>query len=97
MGDHAVVSIVIPLSAHKTLVRTKWLVHKDAVEGVHYDLEKLTHVWVATTDQDGELVARSHAGTLDPAYMPGPYSRFTEGNLDKFATWYVARMRAHGY
>jgi Rieske 2Fe-2S family protein len=97
MGDHAVVSIVIPLCAGKTLVRTKWLVHKDAVEGVDYDLEKLTNVWVATTDQDGELVARSYAGVLDPAYVPGPYSRFSEGNLDKFATWYIDRMRAHGY
>ncbi len=97
MGDHAVVAIVIPLSADKTLVRTKWLVHKDAVEGVDYDLEKLTNVWVATTDQDAELVARSHAGILDPAYVPGPYSRFSETNLDKFATWYIDRMRAHGY
>ncbi|TDW32943.1 Rieske 2Fe-2S family protein [Rhizobium azibense] len=97
MGDHAVVAIVIPLSADKTLVRTKWLVHKDAVEGVDYDLEKLTNVWVATTDQDAELVARSHAGVLDPAYVPGPYSRFSETNLDKFATWYIDRMRAHGY
>jgi Rieske 2Fe-2S family protein len=97
MGDHAVVAIVIPLSAHKTLVRTKWLVHKDAVEGVDYDLEKLTNVWIATTDQDAELVARSYAGTLDPAYVPGPYSRFSESNLDKFATWYIDRMRAHGY
>ncbi|MDK4740278.1 aromatic ring-hydroxylating dioxygenase subunit alpha [Rhizobium sp. CNPSo 3464] len=97
MGDHAVVSIVIPLSAGKTLVRTKWLVHKDAVEGVDYDLQKLTDVWVATTDQDSELVGRAHAGALDPAYLPGPYSRFSETTLDKFATWYIDRMRANGY
>ncbi len=97
MGDHAVVSIVIPLSAGRTLVRTKWLVHKDAVEGVDYDLQKLTEVWVATTDQDSELVARSHAGVMDPAYSPGPYSPFSETYLEKFATWYVDRMHAHGY
>ncbi|MDG3579927.1 aromatic ring-hydroxylating dioxygenase subunit alpha [Rhizobium sp. YJ-22] len=97
MGDHAVVSFIIPLSADRTLVRTKWLVHKDAVEGVDYELDKLTDVWIATTDQDSELVARSHAGVEDPAYVPGPYSPFTETNLDKFATWYIDRMRAHGY
>ena len=97
MGDHAVVSIVIPLSPDRTLVRTKWLVHKDAVEGIDYDLQKLTDVWLATTDQDSELVARSHAGVEDPAYVPGPYSPFSETNLDKFATWYIDRMRAHGY
>lgn len=97
MGDHAVTSMVIPLSADKTLVRTKWLVHKDAVEGVDYDLHKLTHVWIETTNQDAELVARSHAGVLDPAYEPGVYSPFSERALDDFATWYVDRMRAHGY
>lgn len=97
MGDHAVVAIVIPLGPDRTLVRTKWLVHKDAVEGVDYDLDKLTEVWVATTDQDADLVARSHAGALDPAYEPGPYSAFSERALDAFATWYIDRMRAHGY
>ncbi|WP_429810499.1 aromatic ring-hydroxylating oxygenase subunit alpha [Ensifer sp. B1-9] len=97
MGDHAIVAIVIPLSANRTLLRTKWLVHKDAVEGVDYDLEKLTNVWLATTDQDAQLVARSHAGVEDPAYVPGPYSPFSETNLDKFASWYIDRMRAHGY
>lgn len=97
MGDHAVVATVFPLSADSTLVRTKWLVHKDAIEGVDYDLEKLTSVWIATTDQDAGLVARSHAGVSDPAYAAGPYSRFTEKQLDLFATWYIDRMRAHGY
>ncbi len=97
MGDHAVTTMVIPLSANRTLVRTRWLVHKDAVEGVDYDLDKLTNVWIATTDQDAELVSRSQLGVEDSAYEPGPYSRFTEGQLDEFATWYVERMRAHGY
>lgn len=97
MGDHAVTSLVIPLSADKTLVRTKWLVHKDAVEGVDYDLHKLTHVWIETTNQDADLVARSQAGVSDPAYEPGVYSRFSERALDDFATWYIDRMRAHGY
>jgi Rieske 2Fe-2S family protein len=97
MGDHAVTSTVIPLSAGATMVRTKWLVHKDAVEGVDYDLDKLTHVWTETTEQDAGLVARSYAGIQDPAYEPGAYSRFSEGALDDFATWYVERMRANGY
>ena len=97
MGDHAVISMIVPLSADRTLVRTKWLVHKDAVEGVDYDLDKLTSVWTATTEQDSELVGRSQLGVDDPAYEPGPYSPFTETQLDNFATWYVERMRAHGY
>jgi glycine betaine catabolism A len=97
MGDHAVCTMILPLSAGETLVRTKWLVHKDAVEGRDYDLDKLTSVWLATNEQDAKLVARSHAGIQDPAYEPGPYSPFTEGQLDNFASWYVDRMRANGY
>lgn len=97
MGDHAVTATVIPLSAGKTLVRTKWLVHKDAVEGVDYDLEKLTSVWTATTQQDADLVARNHAGVGDPAYTPGPYSKFTEQELDRFSTWYVKILQENGF
>lgn len=97
MGDHAVVSMVVPLTPDTTLVRTKWLVHKDAVEGRDYDLHKLTSVWIATTEQDATLVTRSQAGVTDPSYEPGPYSTFTEGQLDHFSTWYVQRMQAHGY
>ncbi len=44
MADHAISFRVLPISAEETLVTTKWLVHKDAVEGVDYDLDELTHV-----------------------------------------------------
>jgi Rieske 2Fe-2S family protein len=37
MGDHIIVFTVWPISAQETMVTTKWLVHKDAVEGVDYD------------------------------------------------------------
>lgn len=97
MADHAVTTLIIPLGPDRTLVRTKWLVHKDAVEGKDYDLDKLTSVWKATNDQDAQLVARSHGGILDPAYEPGPYSPFTESQLNNFSTWYIERMRANGY
>lgn len=96
MGDHAVIATVIPLGPDETLVRTKWLVHKDAVEGVDYDVDHLTSVWTATTMQDADLVERSHAGVGDPAYLPGPYSTFAETELESFATWYLNQLRKHG-
>jgi Rieske 2Fe-2S family protein len=34
--DHAITFRVLPLSATETAVTTKWLVHKDAVEGIDY-------------------------------------------------------------
>lgn len=97
MNDHAVTFMVFPLSAEETLVRTKWLVHKDAVEGVDYDLDHLTSVWQATNAQDAHLVGLAQAGVAGHGYRPGPYSPFSEEHVDRFATWYVERMQAHGY
>jgi Rieske 2Fe-2S family protein len=94
LADHAVVFSVLPLAADRTLVRTTWLVHEDAVEGVDYDLEKLTEVWHATNLQDGDFVARAQAGVADPAYEPGPYAP-TEAHVEEFVTWYVERVREH--
>jgi len=45
MSDHAVISFLIPLAPDRTLVRTKWLVHEDALEGVDYALSDLIEVW----------------------------------------------------
>lgn len=94
MSDHVVSFSVIPLSAGRTLVRTTWCVHKDAVEGVDYTVENLTAVWNATNDQDRRLVEFSQAGVASSAYQPGPYSPFTEGLVEAFCVWYVDRMRA---
>jgi Rieske 2Fe-2S family protein len=76
------------------LVRTKWLVHKDAVEGRDYDLENLTAVWSATNRQDADLVESCQAGVSSPAYEPGPYSPYTEGLVEKFCDWYLGRLTA---
>ena len=46
LGDHAVSFQVLPIGPMQTQVRTKWLVHKDAVEGKDYSVEELTHVWL---------------------------------------------------
>jgi Rieske 2Fe-2S family protein len=96
MSDHAVIAYIIPLAADKTLVRTKWLVHAEAREGVDYDLQTLTEVWNATNLQDAALVGITHSGTQDPAYSPGPFSAFTESYVDQFSRWYAARLTAHG-
>jgi Phenylpropionate dioxygenase and related ring-hyd roxylating dioxygenases, large terminal subunit len=92
MSDHIVTFSVIPLSAGETLVRTKWLVHKDAQEGVDYDVKNLTAVWNATNDQDRALVEYSQCGAGSSAYEPGPYSPFTEGLVEKFSAWYIGRL-----
>ena len=65
-ADHAVAFSVLPLAPDRTLVRTTWLVHEDAVEGVDYDLDRLTEVWRRTNEQDSTFVARAHAGRRRP-------------------------------
>ncbi|AEM84137.1 aromatic ring-hydroxylating oxygenase subunit alpha [Streptomyces violaceusniger] len=94
MADHAITFSVIPLARDRTLLRTTWLVHADAVEGADYDLDTLTKVWKATNDQDAVFVARAQRGVSSPAYLPGPYSP-TEYQVEAFINWYITRLKAH--
>jgi glycine betaine catabolism A len=95
MSDHVVSFSVIPLSPNRTLLRTRWLVHGDAVEGVDYDVENLVSVWRETNAQDANLVEITQKGVESPAYVPGPYSPYTEGLVEKFCNWYIQRLAAH--
>ncbi|KEA00150.1 Rieske (2Fe-2S) protein [Brucella melitensis] len=92
MADHAISFRVLPISAEETLVTTKWLVHKDAVEGVDYDLDELTHVWIQPNDQDRKIVEENAVGIHSPAYQPGPYSVEHEGGVMQFLEWYTNTM-----
>ncbi len=94
MGDHIVTFSLVPLAADRTLVRTTWLVDAEAVEGVDYDLENLTTVWMKTNEQDATFCERGQLGVSSPAYLPGPYAP-TEAHLDEFCTWYIERLKAH--
>lgn len=92
LSDNAVVFSVVPLAPNRTLLRSTWLVHADAEEGVDYDLANLTAVWNATNGQDSVFVERTQRGVSDPGYVPGPYSE-VEGDVDAFVTWYINRSR----
>jgi glycine betaine catabolism A len=94
LGDHAVTFRLLPISPTETQVTTKWLVNKDAIEGVDYDLTSLTEVWVATNDQDRWIVEGNQLGISSPAYRPGPYSVEHEGGVMQFVSWYSNLMEA---
>lgn len=94
LADHILHFRVLPLSQDKTAVRTTWLVHEDAVEGVDYDIERLTEVWIATNAQDAELAAVNHAGIRSMGYQPGPYAP-SEFMLTNFTNWYAGKMTAY--
>ncbi|SSC70213.1 unnamed protein product [Ciceribacter sp. T2.26MG-112.2] len=92
LGDHAISFRVLPISAEETAVTTTWLVHRDAVEGVDYNLDELTHVWNMTNDQDRSIVEENAFGIRSPAYEPGPYSVDHEGGVMQFVEWYANFM-----
>lgn len=92
LSDHAILFRVTPISPTETEVCTKWLVHKDAVEGQDYELKRLTEVWIDTNDEDREVVENNQRGILSPAYEPGPYSETHEGGLIQFSDWYANTM-----
>ncbi len=93
LSDHAVTFRVLPISATETAVTTKWLVHKDAVEGIDYRLDDLIHVWTETNDQDRRIVEENAFGIQSPAYQPGPYSEAHEGGVEQFVDWYSRFMQ----
>ena len=94
MSDHIVTFSALPIDAEHTLVRSTWLVHKDAVEGVDYDIKRLSQVWRATNKQDSNLVERTQRGVKSDQYKPGPYSPYTEELVEKFTNWYIQRLEA---
>jgi glycine betaine catabolism A len=93
LRDHAVTFRVSPLGPTQTQLTTKWLVHRDAVAGVDYDVNELTRVWLATNDQDRHIVQENQIGMNAPLYQPGPYSEITENGVRQFADWYATRMQ----
>ncbi|CAI3798423.1 Carnitine monooxygenase oxygenase subunit [Pseudomonas sp. MM221] len=96
LGDHAIAFRVLPLGPQKTAVTTKWLVHKDAVEGVDYNLDNLLKVWLSTNAQDKTLAENNQLGINSPAYRRGTYSSSAEYGVMAFITWYLDAMKRAG-
>ncbi|UOA29233.1 aromatic ring-hydroxylating dioxygenase subunit alpha [Pseudosulfitobacter sp. DSM 107133] len=94
LTDHSITFRVTPIGPQETQVQTTWLVNKDAVEGVDYDLKNLTTVWEHTNDEDRRVVENNQSGINSPAYEPGPYSPQHEDGVIQFVNWYLDRMRA---
>ena len=86
--DHVLTFSLTPLAADRTLLRTSWLVHEDAVEGTDYEVANLTAVWRATNQQDGYLAALNHRGILTDGYRQGPYAP-EEKLVEHFKEYYV--------
>ncbi len=91
--DHVVTFSLTPVAADKTLLRTSWLVHEDAVEGVDFDPDHLAALWRTTNTQDGHFSMINHQGISTDGYRPGPYA-VEEKLVEDFKDFYVDRAKA---
>jgi Rieske 2Fe-2S family protein len=99
-SDHVFMFSAVPVGPSETHVVGKWYVHKDAVEGVDYDIDRLADLWTRTNLQDKELAENNQIGVNSRGYVPGPYSQEAETLAQRFTDWYcreaMAYVDAHG-
>jgi len=93
--DHGVVYRFIPRTVDHTEMEVIWLVHQDAVEGVDYDVGRLTWLWKTTSAEDKKIVEMNQAGVNSRFFEPGPYS-LQETYAARFVDWYLAEMSTDG-
>ena len=94
-ADQLFMFSAVPVAARETVIVSKWLVHKDAVEGVDYTIDDLARLWTATNLQDRTLVENNQAGVDSLGYRPGPYSPEAEALAIRFVDWYCRKARTY--
>jgi Rieske 2Fe-2S family protein len=99
-ADHTFMFSAMPISSTETHVTGKWIVHKDAVEGIDYTVDHLADLWTRTNLQDKELAENNQLGVNSPGFTPGPYSPDAEMLALRFTDWYCntgkAYLQTHG-
>tara|TARA_Y100001960_G_C14357982_1_gene672872 strand:- start:397 stop:693 length:297 start_codon:yes stop_codon:yes gene_type:complete len=90
-NDFATLFTFIPKSTLHTEVELMWLVHKDAKEGVDYNLDEIIWMWDVTTLADKRIIEDNQKGVLSNKYTPGPLSLMEIG-LEKFKSWYLQQL-----
>jgi Rieske 2Fe-2S family protein len=95
VADHTFMFSAMPMGPCETHVTGKWIVHKDAVEGVDYTIESLSELWTRTNLQDKDLAENNQLGVNSPGYTPGPYSQDAEMLALRFTDWYVDTARKY--
>ena len=90
-NDFATAFTFIPRGPMKTDVEIMWLVDKDAVEGIDYNLENIIWMWDKTTIADKKIIEDNQKGVKSKKYIPGPLSEMEKG-LEKFKKWYLKTL-----
>jgi Rieske 2Fe-2S family protein len=87
-ADYAFMFTALPVGPEETRVISKWLVPKEAREGVDFHIPELTEVWAATNLQDRDLAENNQRGINGIGYRPGPYANSAEELVIRFNNWY---------
>ena len=90
--DHCVLYRFVPRGLTKCDMTIVWYVNGDAVEGVDYDVERLTSLWHNTTLEDEFIIKRNSAGANSRFFTPGPYHPEFEETLQEFVKWYLLNL-----
>jgi Rieske 2Fe-2S family protein len=93
-ADYCFMFCAIPVGPQETHVISKWLVHKDAAEGVDYEVDRLIETGTKTNLQDRALAENNQRGVNGRGYAPGPYSEEAEDFVIRFSDWYRATARS---
>jgi Rieske 2Fe-2S family protein len=90
-SDHAWITHLKPRTTTMTDVEVSWLVRNDAVEGVDYDVDRLTELWRITAEQDWIICESNQAGVASCRYQPGPFAP-SESQIQVFDQWYLSEI-----
>jgi Rieske 2Fe-2S family protein len=91
-ADHMLVHLLRPVDVSHTVWDTRWFVHEDAVEGVDYDLDRLTEVWRATNREDIRLCEGAFRGVRSRRFVPGPLHPQREAAIRSALDTYLTLM-----
>jgi Rieske 2Fe-2S family protein len=92
--DHAYVSSWKPVAVDKTLYRTVWMVHEDAVEGRDYEVEKVVALVNLVNEEDTRVCENAQRGIESSGYRPGPYHPVFEAPVRAFNKVYLSQVGA---
>lgn len=90
--DYVIVFCILLISLIEMQVIMNWLVYKDVVEGVDYDIEILICVWLNINDEDWLVVEENQKGILLFVYEFGFYLMIQEEGVVQFVDWYCDKM-----
>ena len=90
--DYCVVYRFLPLAIQRSEIEVVWLVKDDAMEGVDYEVDRLTAMWDITTREDEMIILRNQQGINASMYQPGPRSTVFEQLNINFTRWYLKAL-----